>query len=128
MKTNLSSFNKDELSWLCSHRCTHGHKYSEHLSCYFKDKLTKKDQDSSLQIPIIQTNQENQGGVEMEANMLELLKKRQVPVHQYFGDVVRFGVVSDTHIGSIYEHQDVLNLAYKVFKKEGIERVYHVGD
>jgi predicted phosphodiesterase len=31
-------------------------------------------------------------------------------------------------MGSLYEHQDVLNLAYKVFHKEGIDTVYHTGD
>lgn len=60
--------------------------------------------------------------------ILSLLKKDPIPVHKYYGDVVRFGVLGDTHLGSIYEHLDVLNLAYKVFKKEGIDTVYHTGD
>lgn len=40
----------------------------------------------------------------------------------------RFGLVSDTHIGSKHERLDSLNAAYQVFKKEGIELVFHVGD
>jgi hypothetical protein len=36
--------------------------------------------------------------------------------------------VSDTHIGSLYEHSDILHLAYKIFREEGITTVYHPGD
>ena len=121
MKNDLSGFKKEDLIWLGSHYCVHGHKYIEHLPCFFKEKP-----DGICELSSFITQQE--GGREMDANVLELLKKRQVPIHQYYGDVVRFGVISDTHMGSIYEHQDVLNLAYKVFKKEGIEKVYHAGD
>lgn len=31
-------------------------------------------------------------------------------------------------MGSLYEHDDVLQLAYKVFRDEGITKVYHAGD
>lgn len=63
-----------------------------------------------------------------QAQILELLKKNVIPIHQYHGDIVRFGVVSDTHIGSLYENFDVLHLAYKIFREEGITTVYHPGD
>lgn len=39
-----------------------------------------------------------------------------------------FGVVADTHLGSKYERLDVLNDLYDLFKKEGVERVYHCGN
>jgi len=67
-------------------------------------------------------------GETFQAQILELLKKNVIPVHQYHGDIVRFGIVSDTHIGSLYEHSDVLRLAYKIFREEGITSVYHPGD
>jgi len=63
-----------------------------------------------------------------QAQILELLEKKTIPIHRYHGDIVRFGVVSDTHFGSLYEHEDVLHLAYKIFKEEGIDNVYHPGD
>lgn len=42
--------------------------------------------------------------------------------------VIRFGVVSDNHIGSKYARLDVLNDLYDFFKREGIEHVYNCGN
>jgi len=64
----------------------------------------------------------------MKEYATEFRKWRQIPVHTYYGEKVRFGVVSDTHIGSMFEHLDLLNLAYKTFRREGIQIVYHAGD
>ncbi len=41
---------------------------------------------------------------------------------------LRFGLVSDTHIGSKKQQITRLNEAYKRFKDEGITNVYHCGD
>jgi predicted phosphodiesterase/transposase-like protein len=52
-------------------------------------------------------------------------------VHVYESDDTgnyRFGVVSDTHLGSKYYRADVLNDLYQWFKREGITRVYHAGN
>lgn len=62
-----------------------------------------------------------------------VLKRRPVPsanVHRalFKGKTVRFGVVSDTHLGSKHERLDELHHAYQVFKDEGITTVYHPGD
>jgi len=65
----------------------------------------------------------------LEESIREILRRKQIPVHDYFsGDRVRIGIVSDTHLGSLHERWDILNLAYKVFRKEGIDIVYHAGD
>ena len=42
--------------------------------------------------------------------------------------VVRFGVVSDTHLCSKYQQLTALNQMYDVFADEGIADVYHAGD
>jgi len=42
--------------------------------------------------------------------------------------ILRFGVVSDTHIGSKFQQLTLLNEAYRVFQQENIKTVYHVGD
>lgn len=39
-----------------------------------------------------------------------------------------FGVVSDTHLGSVAERLDVLNNAYDEFERLGIKVVFHIGD
>lgn len=43
-------------------------------------------------------------------------------------NVIRFGVVSDTHIGSKWMQASVLNKLYEIFNREGLDTVYHVGD
>lgn len=42
--------------------------------------------------------------------------------------IIRFGVLSDTHIGSKWTQITYLHEAYKAFEREGIKHVYHVGD
>ncbi len=44
------------------------------------------------------------------------------------GNRIRFGLVSDTHIGSKMARQDCLEATYEIFDKEGINRVFHSGD
>jgi predicted phosphodiesterase len=44
------------------------------------------------------------------------------------GDVFRFAIVSDTHLGSIAERPDALATAYEVIAREEIRTVYHAGD
>jgi len=64
----------------------------------------------------------------LERQLADMMKKKKIPIHNYRGHWVRFGLVSDTHIGSICERNDVLRLAYDVFKREKIKIVYHAGD
>ena len=42
--------------------------------------------------------------------------------------VIRFGVVSDTHLGSKWQQLTHLNTLYDMFDREGIDTVYHAGD
>jgi predicted phosphodiesterase len=44
------------------------------------------------------------------------------------GEVMRFGVVSDVHLGSSAERPDALDAAYDVFEQEGIVDVFNPGD
>lgn len=55
--------------------------------------------------------------------------KEPVPFVRYKGDkVLRFGVISDTHIGSIYTQLTHLHNFYDICAEEGITEVYHAGD
>lgn len=70
--------------------------------------------------------------VEQEADRV-LLRRLPPPsdhVHRmlFKGERVRFGVVSDTHLGSKKERLEELHYAYNVFRDEGIDTVYHGGD
>lgn len=44
------------------------------------------------------------------------------------GDKIRFGVISDTHLGSAECHLADLHAAYDLMVEEGIETIYHPGD
>ncbi len=44
------------------------------------------------------------------------------------GKWIRFGFVTDTHLGSTKAREDVLEIAYEHFRREGIARVFHAGN
>jgi len=64
----------------------------------------------------------------LERQIQELLKRDTIPVHAFQGKKVKIGIISDTHIGSLYARLDVLQVAYRMFKSEGVKNVYHAGD
>jgi hypothetical protein len=49
-------------------------------------------------------------------------------VEHFYGDEVRFGIVSDTHLGNHHAMKEELHEAYEVFRREGIEQVYCPGN
>lgn len=57
-----------------------------------------------------------------------LSKRDSVTNYNFDGSTVRFGVISDTHLGSIKENLALLKSAYTIFEREGIDKVYHAGD
>jgi predicted phosphodiesterase len=67
------------------------------------------------------------------ANGYQINKKIMTPKMLYqhsFGEVTKKSimVISDSHMGSIYELVDYLVFVYKEAKKRGITEVYHIGD
>jgi predicted phosphodiesterase len=75
------------------------------------------------------------GGYRVAEEADERVVLRKVPpptnnVHRalFAGDDIRFGVISDTHLGSKRERLDELHYAYDVLVDEGITDVYHPGD
>lgn len=52
----------------------------------------------------------------------------EVDVSRFDGEVIKFGVVSDTHLGSKYQQLTHLKSAYEFFAAEGITDVLHAGD
>ena len=60
-------------------------------------------------------------------------KKKDTLIEGYFpltekGVHIKHGLVSDTHMGSVYNNLDFLNTLYDIFKKEKVEIVFHCGD
>jgi predicted phosphodiesterase len=52
----------------------------------------------------------------------------KVPEIHFDGDHIKFGLFGDTHIGSMYTHDDFIYQAFDQFRKEGVEFVGHTGD
>jgi len=50
----------------------------------------------------------------------ELTSYRKIPTRAFEGEWIKMGVVSDTHMGSLYERLDLLNGAYDVFEQQNI--------
>ena len=49
-------------------------------------------------------------------------------VEHFYGPEVRFGAVSDTHLGNFHAMEHELGEAYEVFRREGIKNVYAPGN
>lgn len=58
----------------------------------------------------------------------DLRRRGQASICDWNGDVLRLGIVSDTHLGSLYENPDLLEAAYDVFAEERVDDVLHCGD
>jgi len=54
--------------------------------------------------------------------------RHRVTDYSFTGEVIKFGVVSDSHLGSVYDNVPLLKAAYDVFDREGITKVFHAGD
>ena len=61
----------------------------------------------------------------LDINNLKDQKKISV---DFSGQRIKFGCISDTHIGSKYFKPELLESAFKMFKKEGCEFITHSGD
>ncbi|GAF95181.1 unnamed protein product, partial [marine sediment metagenome] len=55
-------------------------------------------------------------------------RQRRVSVEDWYGERLRVGVLSDTHLGSLYFMRKLLEAAYKTFKRESVDAILHCGD
>lgn len=55
-------------------------------------------------------------------------KEKKQHIHNFEGEELTIGVLSDTHIGSKYTDLDHIKEAYEVFAREGVDFVTHSGD
>jgi len=77
---------------------------------------------------IKQLEAEQRRNERLGAKVQETIQRHQTPVNEYFGNRYRYGLVSDTHFGSLWERPDLLQKAYGIMQREGIKDVYHAGD
>ena len=66
--------------------------------------------------------------IKLNKQIAELTRHLQTSNIGFTGTTHRFGLVSDTHIGSLYSDLALLEYAYGVFAEEGITSVLHAGD
>lgn len=59
--------------------------------------------------------------------MARRIRPYEIPV-KTDGNTIRFGLIGDTHIGSLYQRVDALGLFYKRCSDEGITNIFHAGD
>lgn len=62
------------------------------------------------------------------SNKVRMKPAEEVKHYHDVSRIIKFGVVSDTHMCSKYEQHTYLQMAYDDFQKENIQDVYHVGD
>jgi predicted phosphodiesterase len=51
-----------------------------------------------------------------------------IDTEEFFGEEIKFGAISDTHLGSRWERLDVLKSLYDIFEREGVRVVFHAGN
>lgn len=64
----------------------------------------------------------------LKAQLDKIQQGKEQTIKDYNGEMIRFGVLSDTHIGSAEENVSLLKSAYQQFQKEGIQHILHAGD
>jgi hypothetical protein len=68
--------------------------------------------------------------LEIERQKVQAVAGKRVEVHVYkqTDNTVRFGLIGDTHYGSLYDHTEGVQAFYERCRAEGIKRVLHAGD
>jgi predicted phosphodiesterase len=64
----------------------------------------------------------------LKQQVADLTRHIQTPSLHLDGVVQTFGVIGDTHLGSLYADLALLEYAYEVFADEKIKTVFHAGD
>jgi predicted phosphodiesterase len=67
---------------------------------------------------------------ELSVQVMQSYKRQrpyQVPLKGK-GNVIRFGLIGDTHIGSLYHREDALRAYYARCREEGVTDILHAGD
>lgn len=105
-----------------------------HKGISIKEALTKYQITMSTLDEIIDSLRKSGLNVIVTGNILHVSKyvvyQDNVHVEKWNDDVevIRFGVVSDTHIGSKHQQLTLLQKMYEIFAHEEIINVYHAGD
>lgn len=105
------------------------------LFTYFGSWQNAVHEASSLYNLSLEKPEKKSGGPEYHPKVLKLMQQvedlsRQIQTPKLHLDGVdhTVGVISDTHLGSLYADMALLDFAYDVFESEKVATVFHVGD
>jgi len=85
--------------------------------------LDEKNKELGLRIQQLEDH-----NYQLTTALAKMKKRTERNIHDYQSEPIRFGLVSDTHLGSLFANTDLLDFAYDYFAEEGITQVYHSGD
>jgi len=100
------------------------HRYERLFDKYYgKDKRLKND---SLRKIAEQYTDKELKAIARGGRIIQGMAK--TPIVTFEGEKIVFGILGDTHLGSIYTDTSYIDLAFQEFKKEKCDFVVHVGD
>lgn len=78
--------------------------------------------------PTKELERERRTNAKLVERLQRMIQSHDLPVVEYLGESAKFGAISDTHYGSLWERPDLVRKAYEIMDKEGIKDVFHAGD
>ena len=123
----LRDYTAEELKYMATHRCRHSHTYLEHPSCFNKEVKNHLGKEVIQMVKYVK-DEMREVVAEKSWSALEENKHIHIDLSPFYGKVVKFGFISDTHLGSKSQQYQQLLTAYKVFNKEKVAFVVHCGD
>jgi predicted phosphodiesterase len=105
-----------------------------HDKSFSKSAVSKRQDKLELKVPNSQVGEDTMlkhllaKGYQLVKDPVVEHKEYVVDTSRFEGDVIKFGVVSDTHLCSKYQQLTFLKEAYDFFEAEGITDVLHAGD
>lgn len=64
----------------------------------------------------------------LRKQLYDSTSRESITDYKFKGNKIKFGFLTDTHLGSLKANEKLLNSAYDIFEQEGIDRVFHGGD
>ncbi len=78
--------------------------------------------------PTQELERERRTNARLVERIQQMIQSHDLPVVEYMGKSAKFGAISDTHYGSLWERPDLVLKAYEIMHHEGIKDVFHAGD
>lgn len=64
----------------------------------------------------------------LKRQLYDITQRESITDYKFKGNKIKFGLITDTHLGSLKANEQLLNSAYDIFEQQEIEKVFHAGD